>query len=115
MTAEHDFGLVNSESSTRPSVDYNQIRIGRNVLKDDAFIDLDYLKPKQRRMKRADIERAIDRQDLDKIRDISLYFFYSNGIYERLCRYMAYLYRYDWYITPIKYDSNIKNEKVIEG
>ena len=115
MTAEHSFGLINSESSTRPSVDYNKIRIGRTVLRDDAFIDLDYLKPKQRRMKRADIERAIDRQDLDKIRDISLYFYYSNGIYERLCRYMAYLYRYDWYITPIKYDDNIKDIKVIEG
>ena len=115
MTAEHSFGLINSESSTRPSVDYNKIRIGRTVLKDDAFIDLDYLKPKQRRMKRADIERAIDRQDLDKIRDISLYFYYSNGIYERLCRYMAYLYRYDWYVTPIKYDDNIKDIKVIEG
>ena len=115
MTAEHSFGLINSESSTRPSVDYNKIRVGRTVLRDDAFIDLDYLKPKQRRMKRADIERAIDRQDLDKIRDISLYFYYSNGIYERLCRYMAYLYRYDWYITPIKYDDNIKDIKVIEG
>lgn len=95
MTAERDFGLINSQSSTRPSVDYNRIKIGRTVLQDDAFIDLDYLKPRQRRMKRADIERAIDRQDLNKIRDISLYFYYSNGIYERLCRYMAYLYRYD--------------------
>ena len=115
MTAERDFGLINSQSSTRPSVDYNRIKIGRTVLQDDAFIDLDYLKPRQRRMKRADIERAIDRQDLNKIRDISLYFYYSNGIYERLCRYMAYLYRYDWYVTPIIYDKNIKNEKVVEG
>ena len=95
MTAEQNFGLIKSESSIRPSVDYNRIRIGRSVLKDDAFIDLDYLRPKQRRIKRSEIERAIDRQDLDKIRDISLYFYYSNGIYERLCRYMAYLYRYD--------------------
>lgn len=95
MTTEHDFGLVKLESSTRTPADYNQIKIGRTLLKDDAFIDLDYLKPRQRRMKRADIERAINMQDLNKIRDISLYFFYSNGIYERLCRYMAYLYKYD--------------------
>lgn len=115
MTAEQNFGLVNSESSIRPSLDYNQIRIGRSVLKDDAFIDIDYLKPKQRRMKRSDIERAINYQDLNKIRDISLYFYYSNGIYERLCRYMAYLYRYDWYITPIKYDDKIRDIKVLEG
>ena len=115
MTTEQKFGLINVESSARPSMDYNQIRIGRTLLQDDAFIDLDYLKPKERRMKRADIERAIDRQDLDKIREISWYFFYSNGIYERLCRYMAYLYKYDWFITPIRYDKAIRDEKVIEG
>lgn len=115
MTTEQKFGLTSVESSARPSMDYNQIRIGRTLLQDDAFIDLDYLKPKERRMKRADIERAIDRQDLDKVREISWYFFYSNGIYERLCRYMAYLYKYDWFITPIRYDKAIRDEKVIEG
>lgn len=117
MTTEQRFGLINNveKSSARPSMDYNQIKIGRTVLQDDAFLDIDYLKPKQRRFKRADIERAIDRQDLNKIREISWYFFYSNGIYERLCRYMAYLYKYDWFITPIRYDHAIREEKVIEG
>lgn len=72
MTTEQRFGLVNNnESSPRTPVDYNQIRIGKALLQDDAFIDVDYLKPKQRRMKRADIERAVDRQDLDKAREIS--------------------------------------------
>ena len=66
-------------------------------------------------MKRSEIEQAIDRQDLRRIREISNYFFYSNGIYQRLCRYMAYLYKYDWFITPIRYDEKIKDEKVIEG
>ena len=115
MATNYNFGLTATQSSPRPSVDYNQIRIGRTVLRDDAFLNTDYLKPKQRRIKRAEIERAIDRQDINKIREISNYFYYSNGIYERLCRYMAYLYRYDWFITPVRYDDKIKDEKVIEG
>jgi len=34
------------------------------------------------------------------MRDISNFFYKSSGIYSRLCRYMAYLYKYDWFITP---------------
>ena len=115
MATETHFGLTGEQSGVRTPVDYNKIRIGKTVLKDDAFLNTDYLKPKQRRLKRSEIERAIDRQDIKKIREISAYFFYSNGIYQRLCRYMAYLYRYDWFITPIKYDSKINDAKVIEG
>jgi len=32
--------------------------------------------------------------------DISNFFYKTSGIYSRLCRYMAYLYKYDWFITP---------------
>jgi len=34
------------------------------------------------------------------MRDISNFFYKTSGIYGRLCRYMAYLYKYDWFITP---------------
>ena len=34
------------------------------------------------------------------MRDISNFFYKTSGIYSRLCRYMAYLYKYDWFITP---------------
>ena len=95
MATDKNFGLISEQSGTHASVDYNRIKIGQTVLKDDAFLNIDYLKPKQRRIKRTEIERAIDRQDIKKIREISSYFFYSNGIYQRLCRYMAYLYKYD--------------------
>ena len=38
--------------------------------------------------------------DIDKMRQISNFFYKTSGIYSRLCRYMAYLYKYDWFITP---------------
>ena len=34
------------------------------------------------------------------MREISNFFYKTSGIYSRLCRYMAYLYKYDWFITP---------------
>lgn len=43
---------------------------------------------------------AIYRHDYRTLREISDYFFESSGIYYRLCKYLATLYRYDWYVTP---------------
>lgn len=34
------------------------------------------------------------------MREISNFFYKTSGIYNRLVRYMAFLYRYDWMITP---------------
>ena len=34
------------------------------------------------------------------MREISNFFYKTSGIYARLCRYMAYLYKYDWFVTP---------------
>lgn len=113
--ADRRFGLIGSQSAAHTPREYNKIKVGRTVLKDDAFLNTDFLKPKQRKMKRSEIERAIENQDIKKIRAISEYFFYTNGIYQRLCRYMAYLYRYDWFITPVRYDDKVKDNKVVEN
>ena len=48
------------------------------------------------------------------MRDISNYFYKISGIYQRLCRYMAYMYRYDWLVTPY-YTDLIKPEKLLDG
>ena len=34
------------------------------------------------------------------MRRISDFFYRTSGIYQRLCRYLAYLYRYDWFLVP---------------
>ena len=38
--------------------------------------------------------------DVARLREISNFFYRTSGIYSRMCRYMAFLYRYDWFITP---------------
>lgn len=53
-------------------------------------------------------------RDYSKIREISNYFYTVSGIYQNVCDYYSYMYRYDWYITPEIYDDTVKEEKVIK-
>jgi len=48
------------------------------------------------------------------MREISNYFYKISGIYQRLCRYMAYMYRYDWLVTPY-YNDSMKPEKILDS
>lgn len=54
--------------------------------------------------------RAIYRHDYKTLREISDYFYESSGIYYRLCKYLAFLYRFDWYITPYVVDAGKENQ-----
>jgi hypothetical protein len=51
--------------------------------------------------------------DLEKLREISNYFYKTSGIYQRVCNYAATMYRYDWYVVPEIYDEKIKEEKIV--
>ena len=97
------------------SIDFSKIKIGKETLKGEITTLIDYHKNRNRLYTREMIERAIYRHDVKEMRRISKYFFETSGIYSRLCRYMAYLYRYDWLVTPQRYDDKIKDEKVVEG
>lgn len=57
---------------------------------------------------------AIMRRDYTKLRQISDFFYAASGIYQTVCNYYAFLYRYDWYIYPENVKSNSKPEKVVE-
>ena len=84
----------------RVGTDFSQIKVGLKTL-DDATINLgDFKKANSRLADKAVVLKAINNQDLASLRDISDFFYRSSGIYNRLCRYMAYLYRYDWVVTP---------------
>ena len=68
---------------------------------EDAILTLgDYRRINPSLGDKKNVLRAIHTNDIEKMRDISNFFYRTSGIYSRLCRYMAYLYRYDWFITP---------------
>lgn len=97
MSDEKDFSLIaDSNNTSRPSKDFNKMRIDGKTFRDDVTIDTSkFEKRRNRRTKKHDIERALERRDIKELRAISNYYFIKSGIYSRLCRYMAYLYRYD--------------------
>ena len=82
------------------SNDFSKIRVGVKKL-DDAILTLgDYKGINPRLGDKKEVLRAISSGDVVKMREISNFFYKTSGIYSRLCRYMAYLYKYDWFITP---------------
>ena len=123
MQPEKDISEVYVPNSVKetPFTDFSKIKVGIKTL-DDAIFNLGELKKINPRL--ADKEtvlRAIQSNDIITMREISNFFYKTSGIYSRLCRYMAYLYRYDWMITPyingcaFLTESSVKDEKVIEG
>lgn len=104
-------------SSERPSLEFNKMRVDNNTFRDDVVLKVNDTKQqgRARKAKRADIERAIERQDIAALRVLSNEFFLRSGIYSRLCRYVAYLYRYDWFVIPIINSDKVNEDKVIDN
>ena len=96
-------------------IDYNKIKVGVKTL-DDAIIKLSELRQTNPRLAdKATVLRAINDRDLPKMREISDFFYRVSGIYARIIRYMAFMYRYDWMVTPYINDESVKKEKVIKN
>ena len=80
----------------RSNTEFNKIRVGAKTL-DDAILDLgDYKKINPRLANKQTVLKAIDDGDLKTMREISDFFYKTSGIYSRLLRYLAFMYRYDW-------------------
>lgn len=83
-------------------IDYAKIRIGLKTL-DDAVMNLGtFRKVNSNYGNKTFILQAIQKHDYATLRDISNYFYEASGIYQRLCKYLAFLYRYDWFVTPFQ-------------
>ena len=92
-------------------VDFSKIKVGVKTL-DDAVINLGTYKTIDPRLgDKQQVLRAIAQNDLRMMREVSNFFYRTSGIYNRLCRYLAYMYRYDWMVTPYINDEKVKTEK----
>ena len=107
--------IPSTQDEQTPSLDFANTKVGIKTL-NDAIIELSNLcKINPRLAKKEDILKAIGENNVEQMRQISDFFYRTSGIYSRLCRYMAYLYKYDWMIVPYVVADSIKPEKVIEG
>ena len=94
--------------------DFSKIKVGLKTL-DDAILELgDYSRLDKRFGSKDAVMQAIYNCEYDTMKEISNFYYKTSGIYSRLCRYMAYLYRYDWMLTPYINSDNVKEDKVLQ-
>ena len=93
---------------------YGKIKVGVKTL-ENATLNLGSLASVNRNLadKRI-ILKALAENDIPTLREISNFFYKTNGIYERICNYFATMYRFDWYVVPEIYDEGIEETKVIK-
>ena len=112
---ERDFNQIQQGYAGMPTLDFNKIKIGAKTL-DDAIFKLGDLRAANPILAdKREVLRAIGSCDLRAMREISEYFYKISGIYSRILRYMAFMYCYDWMVTPYVKDEKIKKEKLLDG
>lgn len=79
--------------------EYAKLKTGLKYIQDAIVSIGDLRKINKNYADKAFILNAINSQDMDTLRDISNEFYRVSGLYQRFCRYMANLYRYDWCVT----------------
>lgn len=94
--------------------DFSKIKVGLRTVDDATFKLGTYRKVNPKYGDKQYILNAIYRHDYNELREISEYFYESSGIYYRLCRYLAFLYRYDWYVTPFVTNTSAKGKEASE-
>ena len=98
----------------RPQTEYGQIKSGTKQLA-DAVINLGAIeKSTKGYISKGVVLKALFDNDVVKLREISNYFYKTNGIYQRLCNYVATMYRYDWYVVPEVYKEGTKGEEIVK-
>ena len=110
------FGSTYSLQDLDDPLAYRKIKVGPKSL-DDAVLNLgSYASdlPKYNGISKRMILQALAVNDLKELRRISNLFYNLSGMYQRVCDYFAYLYRYDWYVVPEVYDDGVKEEKILK-
>ena len=95
---------------------FSKIKVGVKNL-EDAVLELGELRktiPQSPYYNKKELMKAILKNDYKKLREFSRFFYKINGIYSKLCQYISFMYRYDWYIVPEIFDDNVKEEKVLK-
>lgn len=110
MTGCCDYRAIGAEN------EFKRIKVGVKQL-DDAVLNLGSIKnsmPGHGYTNKSFIMKALVNNDITELRAISNFYYNLNGVYERVCNYFAYLYRYDWYVAPEINDDSVKEEKVLK-
>ena len=110
---EKGFDMLTAPSSA-PAIDsYVKLKLGPKTY-ENAVLDLHYFDKLDRRnfrSKEVVIQALID-NNIPLLREISRYYYRTNGIYQKIINYFATTYRYDWYMVPEMNSDNINEDKI---
>ena len=81
------------------ATDYSKIRVGIKTLQ-DAIVEFPLKKVHSNYTDKEYILKSLYQRDAKTLKKISEFYFNTSGIYGRLCRYLSFMYRYDWYVVP---------------
>ena len=99
------------------SLDNSKIKVGLKNL-NDAVLNLGSIKRCSPRgsifADKKILFKAILENDYNTLREFSKFFYKTSGIYAKLCQYIAFMYRYDWYVVPEILDETIKEDKILK-
>lgn len=97
------------------SLEYNRIKVGVKTLQDAIYNLGEMVKTNNRNIvSKQEILRALEEADVEKLRAISEHFYRISGIYQTVCHYFAFMYRYDWHLIPEVLKDNIPQEMVLK-
>ena len=99
LLSDRDEYPINPETGL---IDFSKIKVGVKTL-EDAVVSTPQKKVNANYANKEYVLRAIDKNDVVELRKISDFYYKTSGIYARLCRYLARLFRYDWYVVPYIY------------
>ena len=94
-------------------MDYSKLKLGDKFYEDISIEEGFLRKVHPTYTDKEYIYRALYRKDYATLREISSFFYETNGIYQRLCDYMAFLYKYDWMVVPYVNDESVPSKKIL--
>ena len=107
------FNILKAPTSATDS--YAKLKIGTRSF-GDAVLDLHYYDKLDRREFRNKefVIQALINNDVELLREISRFYYKTNGIYQKIINYFASMYRYDWYMVPEILNDKVNNDKVVD-
>ena len=102
---------IPSISTKREKIDFSKLKIGLKKL-EDVIVNNSVAKRLQPNLASKEmILRSLQNGDLENLRMASEFYVKTSGIYSRLCKYLAFLYKYDWVVTPYLNTDSEQNRK----
>lgn len=106
--------MIRNPHDGSPYNNYAKLKLGTQAY-DDATINLRLLKERKKDfcLRKEAVIEALAKNDVEKLREISNYFYRTNGIYQKVVNYYATMYRFDWYISPEVFSENANEDKMV--